>query len=74
MNFVNADQQPTENKLSRGLRAPDAADKAPGYLENIEFLIVDNNAFMRSIVKTIWIRSMPIISVKLLTVRKREKF
>ena len=54
MNFVNTEQQPTEkNQLSRGATVPADADKAPGYLENIKFLIVDDNAFMRSIVKNV---------------------
>ncbi|MBT3766772.1 MAG: response regulator [Rhodospirillaceae bacterium] len=54
MNFVNTEQQPTEkNQLSKGLTVPSAADKAPGYLENLKFLIVDDNAFMRSIVKNV---------------------
>jgi len=52
MNFVNHEQQAKDKNLwSRGTAVPCSAKSANGYLENIKFLIVGDNAFMRSIVK-----------------------
>lgn len=54
MNFVNHEQQAEDkNQWSRESTFQGAANATPGYLENIKFLIVDDNAFMRSIVKSV---------------------
>lgn len=52
MNFVNHEEQAKDKNLwSRESAVPCSANSANGYLESIKFLIVDDNAFMRSIVK-----------------------
>jgi two-component system, chemotaxis family, chemotaxis protein CheY len=49
MNFVNNEQQVSSE--SQWSRESSVQGTSAGYLENVKFLIVDDNTFMRSIVK-----------------------